>query len=394
MTDAAAELARNLLCRRVDSLEDWNKLQPHWNRLLERSAESTPWQSFEHLSCWWRHLHDGRALRIYVVEAQGEPLLILPLQLTNAVNSGVRVRWLEPIGMLDDINRPQFALGGGDWALRRLALSALWNDRREWDGLRIDERPVAGDDAQVLRQFAATRGLLFRELPFHPCPYLQLDGTWEQFQRSTGTRLVKNLRAAQRKLEKHGKISLRIYQDPAAIEAGFEIFLAIQQYSWKHLEGIGLSRSLAYRSYYRDFLREMSQLQQARILALFVDQQPVAATIAVMAGNTYYAAQIVHDERCAESSPGTLLESMEFHDLFQQRRFHHYDFFGAALNNKLRWTKTVRETSRLILLQPTVKMRLLDTYWLNAKPVIKRLRATLRASQDDVEPILGDGVPF
>lgn len=62
--------------------------------------------------------------------------------------------------------------------------------------------------------------------------------------------------------------------------------------------------------------------------------RPIAATLALLEGSTYYSAHIAHDNEFARYSPGTLLESIELEDLMRERRFHTYDFLAGALQNK------------------------------------------------------------
>lgn len=381
------------VCRRVDDEVQWRELQPHWDRLLQRSAESTPWQGWDHLRIWWRHLGGDRLLRIYVVEAAGQPVLLLPLQISRSRHGPFTVRWLEPLGMMEEINRPHLGLGSADAEMWCCALSAVWSDRAEWDALRIDERPPADAEVDLLRDFAGAHGLHFDQLPFHDCPRLDLAGGWEAFQKGRSSKLKKNLRASRRELEKSGEVRLQIYTSPEEIDVGMDHMLAIQRFSWKHEQGIGLSRSPAYQAYYLELLKKRAERDGARIMVLFCGELPVAATIAVMEGRSYFSAYIAHDQRFGGASPGTLLESLEFEELFSGGRYVEYDFLGAALNNKRRWTDTARTTCRVVVTRPSLGMRLLHTWWLRLKPGWKALRRRAVKTAEAAPPP-GHYLPF
>lgn len=355
----------------------FDELRGAWNTLLDETPGATPWQSLEFTSSWWRHLHGDRQLRIVVVERAGRICLLLPLQVSTEVMLSMRVRMLEPIGMPDDINRPSFGLGRPDSEAWDAAGRALVAFRSDWDIMRVDERALDAPDVEALRRVAATHGLLFRSLPLHPCPSLSLTGTWDEYLQSRGSRMRKNLRAARRQLEAVGPLRLDDERAPERIDAAFDTALDVHRRSWKHTEGLGLAQSGAYRNFIRDMLRQMSQQGCARILILWSGTCPVAATIAFMRGDTYYSAFIAHDEAHARHSPGTLLESLEFEGLFREPSYKTYDFLGAALANKQRWTDVLTPTHRVLVMRPTLRTRLIDAWYFALKPAIRTVRSAL-----------------
>jgi CelD/BcsL family acetyltransferase involved in cellulose biosynthesis len=352
----------------------FDELRPVWNTLLDETPEATPWQSIEFASAWWRHLRGTRELRVVVVERDGRPCLLLPLQLGDVVMLSVRLRVLEPIGMPDDINRPSFALGRPDADALDAAMRALWSRHSEWDLLRIDERSPDAADVKALSRLASEHRLLFRTTPLHPCPSLTVSGSWEDYLQSRGQRLRKNLRASRRQLESVGPLRLEEIVAPDRIDTAFDVALDVFSKSWKQAAALGLAQSDAYRRFTREVLNAMAKQNRARILILWSGTCPVAATIAFTRGDTYYSAHIAHDEAHARASPGTLLESLELEGLFRSARYKTYDFLGAALANKRRWTDTLRPTWRVLVMRPSLRVRLIDAWYFRLKPAVRRLR--------------------
>jgi len=365
---------RGLHCRVLTRLGDWQDLQPWWDELLAGSADSTPWQSWDYLSRWWQHLSAGKELRLLVVERDGRPVLVMPLQISRRFEMlGLPVRMIEPIGMIMDVNRPRLALGALDPDTYRCAFEALWNIRRDWDLIRIDEKLSDDPEVALLRRFAAGHGLWYRDIFSHLCPYLDLRQSWEAYLDTRGRRMRKNLRASQRKLEATGPVQLREYSTPAEISRAYDHVLELHRASWKGRKGVEQSQSARYQAFYREWLDSLAQRGATRILVLFCGSRPAAATIAVTDGDTYYSAQIVHDERFRSASPGTLLEAMEIEGLMRSGRYRQYDFLGAFLNNKLRWTGTARSTSLVFVFRPSLRALLIECYYFRAKPAIKAL---------------------
>src|SRR5678809_304649 len=107
-------------------------------------------------------------LRIYVVERDGVPALVLPLQISYWRGIPfLPTRILEPVSMVMDVNRPRLALGAFDADAYRCAFDALFARRSEWDLIRIDEKPW--DDAEIyrLRDYALGKSWVFRQAFSH-----------------------------------------------------------------------------------------------------------------------------------------------------------------------------------------------------------------------------------
>jgi CelD/BcsL family acetyltransferase involved in cellulose biosynthesis len=372
LAHAAAAHSAGLRCRVLTDADDWQAVRAWWDALLARSEDPTPWQGWDYLSRWWRHLGEGKELRLLVVERDGEPVLALPLQISRRFEMiGLPVRMLEPVAMIMDVNRPRLGLGRFDPEAYHCAFETLWRRRGDWDVIRVDEKTAGDAEVALLREFAARHGLWYRAIFSHVCPWLDLRQDFDAYLRSRGSKLRKNLRAARRRLEAMGEVEIRTYDSPAGIREGFGLVLGLHRESWKRRERVEHSQSAAYQAFYAGWLDSLAARGCARILVLSCGGRPAAATIAVMRGDTYHSAQIVHDERFRAASPGTLLESMELAGLMREGRYATYDFLGAFLNNKLRWTDTVRATDLVFVFRPSLRTALIDAWYFRVKPLAK-----------------------
>ncbi|MCH8504805.1 MAG: GNAT family N-acetyltransferase [Ectothiorhodospiraceae bacterium] len=372
---------------RVTLIKDFaeaRRLAAVWDALYERTTGATPWQSWHWFEAWWTSMRGDAALCLVLVEDEtdGSPVLLLPLQRRIDRMLGLPVRILEPLGMPDEINRPRLALGECSPAALFAALAALQDTGSAtrgpgWDMLRLDEVTTEDWATEPLKAFSRRRNLGLHCVTQHPCPYLDLRQDWDTFLAGRGKKLAKNLRAAARRLETSGPLALQVAQTPAEIDEGFTTLLSIHECSWKQQAGIGFARGEGYAAYYRRFLSAMAVQGRARLLVLKAGEVAVAAAIGVTDGRDYYGAQIVHDSRYDQCSPGTLLEAMELEALMREQRFRYYDFFGAALNNKRRWTDTCRNTERWLLIRATPVTQLIRAYYFAFKPSVQRLRPYL-----------------
>ena len=367
--------------RKASDIQD---LRETWQALAQRTPGLAPWQQWEFAASWWPSvgMHPGgrnlRELRLILVRDQHGPVLLLPLQLSRRGRAGMR--WLEPLGMPDEIHRPRLGLGAPDAAAYEYALREIVSRRAEWDGIRIDEKVTDDAELALLRPCMDRTGLRERRARLHPCPYLAIDQDWSRYLASRSSRLRKNLGSGLRKLQALGEVQLRSYRHPDEIREAVEILIQVTSRSWKSAAGIGLGSGEKYRDYFRDFADRMARTGEARAWCLFSGGRPVAATLAFTRGRTYYSCQIAHDREFDTCSPGTLLESMEMQALHEERSFEVYDFLGAALANKRRWTDTMDETLRILWLGNSLRARVFDAVYFLLKPALAAARSRLSRS--------------
>jgi CelD/BcsL family acetyltransferase involved in cellulose biosynthesis len=368
-----------LTCRVVRDLHAWADLRRVWDRLLEASPDRTPWQSYAFLTLWWRHLSGDRALRVFVVERGGVPCLALPMQVSRWRRlPGMPVRLLEPIGMIMDVNRPRLALGAFDEAAYRCAFDAIWSLGSDWHVVRIDEKPWDDRELALLRDYGVGRGCVFRQVFSHLVPYLDLRQSWATYLRSRSPKLRKNLKSARRKLEQRGAVTLASHDTELAVEEALQTVLDLHGRSWKRAKRVEHSRSEGYSEFFGDWVHHMATLGCCRILVLRCGGKPVAATVAFLDGDTYYAVQIVHDREFAACSPGTLLEAMEIEGLMNEGRFAKYEMMGSFLSNKMRWTETATASSHVLVLRRRVRTFALDAFYFFIKPYLRPLVVSLK----------------
>jgi hypothetical protein len=286
---------------------------------------------------------------------------------------GLPVRMLEPIGMIMDVNRPRLGLGALAEDAYRCAFDAIWSSHNDWHVARIDEKPWDDREVALLRDYALEHGCVFRQMFSHLVPYLDLRQSWQEYLRGRSQKLRKNLKASRRKLEQRGPVALERHDTEACVVEALDIVRELHARSWKRAKRVEHSRSEGYTGFFTDWVRHMASLGRCRILVLRCGAVPVAATVAFLDGDTYYSAQIVHDEEFGACSPGTILEAMEIEGLMNEGRFATYDMMGSFLSNKMRFTETATRSSHVLVLRRRVRTFALDAFYFFIKPYLRPL---------------------
>src|SRR4051794_17223330 len=146
----AADQARSQPSRiaRVEIVGDLAAAQPVW-RSLERSAFCTPYQRFDLLSAWQRHVGERESVEPFIAIASdrdGEPLLLLPLGVRRTCGvrvasflGGKHITFNMALWQGDFFNRATKAdldaLLAGLRAQGRADVLALTQQPRRWQGL-------------------------------------------------------------------------------------------------------------------------------------------------------------------------------------------------------------------------------------------------------------------
>lgn len=376
MSQTESDAAHRFDVKRITDFSAWNAISAQWDGVLRATPGYTPLQSFDFLATWWQHMAGDRVLWILAFhDEQGRIAGIAPLQISTRRILSKRYRVLEFIGMTEDILVPTMLFPERDRSQLYTALvDYLSQHRSAWDLIELDELATNDPVFGRLGEYSQGLGLIYREQPFHDCPFIQLtDETVASFRNGRSRKLLKNLRASERKLQASGATSIEIHRSAAEIVVGFQQLLEVERLSWKRQAQVGMSSDPRYETFYGRLLEVFARDHGARVLVLKCGDRPIAATMAILFDHIYCSLQIFHDERYARFSPGTLLELHEMEDLLRSGSARRYEFLGGALTNKLRWTESAVSTRCLRVRKPEIRTRLLDLYEFRAKPIAKRI---------------------
>ncbi|MDD9940620.1 MAG: GNAT family N-acetyltransferase [Myxococcales bacterium] len=385
----------------------WDALAPLWDPVLRRTQGYTGMQSYDFLRTWWHEMGDPHQLFILAFRRAGSLLGLAPLQIARRSLLGKPYRTLEFIGMPEEILLPGFLFPTEHApALRASLLECLAAHTREWDHIKLEE--IAANDPVLESLSALSRRcrLIHRVAPLHPCPYLDIsDGTdagVQRFWAGRSRKLVKNVRAAERKLRRSGEVAVQTYRTPEELDAGMGVFMAVEQRGWKRKQGLGMAADDRYEAFYRRLLQTFANHHGARIMTLSVAGQPISATAGILYDRVYCSLQIAHDDSFGRFSPGTLLEYYEMDALLRDGGVDRYEFLGGAPNNKFRWTSHKLDSVYVHARKTDVRTLAHDAYKYRARPLAKDLlsrgglsipqvRKTYRRIEQRIEKLLGVG---
>ena len=269
---------------------DLAAVEPVW-RSLQKDAVCTPFQTYEWLSAWQRHVgaRTGAGPCIVVArDSNGAPLFILPL----AVCTSGFARELIWLGSdLCDYNAPIFAkdaaerLRGADFAaIYKKIIRLLQSEPRgRHDLVRLDKMPpIVGGGPNPMLSLPTT----LNPSGSYVTPLL---GSWDEFykaKRSSSTR--RRDRSKRNHLAEAGEVRFVTAQDSAA---AIDTFAVLVEQKSKTFARHGIANLFArpgYLDFYRDLAADPATRDFVHISQLKVGDQIVAANLGLVFGRRYY----------------------------------------------------------------------------------------------------------
>ncbi len=280
------------------------ELAPHaarWNEL----ARGIPFRSWEWLESWWRYygFDDNRPssenqLLLLAVHAGGELVGIAPWYSHRSWAEGRTIRWLgsgevcsEYLSLLSSPNyedgvaealaawltdRSESAVedGGSAWDL--LELGGI--DREDRAMLRLASHLEAVGNAVHIRQ-----GI--------KCWRIALPSQWDQFLARLSKSHRKQIRRADQRLFKSGRVSVHRASDASQLTRAFDILADLHQRRWESLGKRGCFRSARFLGFHREAAFRLFAAGTAEVYWLECDGSPIAAEYHLIGDRTVYAYQ-------------------------------------------------------------------------------------------------------
>ncbi|MEX2123325.1 MAG: GNAT family N-acetyltransferase [Woeseia sp.] len=375
----------NITVSAVRDPRQWLSLKGGWDDLLQKTTDSNVFQSFEYLWQWWKHFGDWNELRVIVIRRGDSVIGVAPLMVEHFPIFGRVVRKLMFISAPMEMSRPKFIFGhDGDACLPAL-LAYLEDTADTWDVLDIDEQLLDETTGAVRAHFRKLRYLVAESGTV--CPYIVIERPWDRFLSGLSRKMRSNINRLRRKLDSTGEIRVRKIDSWPALDAALDTHCEIEERSWKAEKQLHISGDKSHFFFYKALARSFGREGNFELRLLEYDGKPLASTFGIVRDTVFQSLKIAHDSDYDKLSPGTVLESYELEDLFQED-ISRYEFMGSFLANKLRWTSTVCETTNIHVYQRQPRLMLFFFIFFVFK---RRVKAVLKKTGqfDKVDGFLG-----
>jgi CelD/BcsL family acetyltransferase involved in cellulose biosynthesis len=331
--------------------------EQQWRR-FERLADCTPFQTFDWLRTWQRHIGEPAQVQPLIAIASypdGETALILPLAIERH-RAGRRLCWLGQ--EFNDYNAPLLA---GDFSARVDAESfcAAWAELRTRvkadPALRHDMRQDLRQDLRhdwiELEKMPRTVGGQlnpFFHLPLAANPsgahYMQLGDDWEKFyrdKRSSATR--RRDRSKRKHLAEFGEIEFVTCTEPVEITHTLDTLMEQKRRLFAHRGIPNMFARPGWRQFFLDVASNPATRALVHVSRVQIGAVCAAANLGLVFGDTYYHLLSSYDDSpLAHYGPG----SLHLRELLAYAiglRLQRFDFTIGDEPYKLEWSDSELE---------------------------------------------------
>ncbi|MFH1502724.1 MAG: GNAT family N-acetyltransferase [Candidatus Eisenbacteria bacterium] len=346
--------------REFSDLED-HDLTSAWIALESSGACPNPFASHVWVRAWTAQFASDATPSVFVGYDGGTPVALAPLLTRPDGTVELPTNFLSLRG--------EFLLGDGE--IGPFVAEVLGRLRGEGRELVLRSVPADSRTRAGILACAKSAGYLVGESESRTSPYVELEGSWDDYAGTRTTKRVARWRKRVRKIEKIEGMSVRRFDESTDVDALVDAFIDTESRSWKERHGTSI-RGRGLESFYHTFCRALAHEGWFAPVWLERDGDMFAFLLTVVYGGAMYALKTSFDEKYSEFSPGTPLFYYTVTDGFE-RGYSKVDFLGEPSRWKSEWATGHREHVNIHMrpagLSGAVK-HLRDT---RVKPVAKKL---------------------
>jgi CelD/BcsL family acetyltransferase involved in cellulose biosynthesis len=338
-------------------------VEREWEGLAER-LDAAPFLRPGWFAAFGRAFEPG-PLRLACTRRGGRLVGILPLTERRGALAGP-VNWHTPAygGISEDAE-----------ATAALARHLLGSRARRLDlSFLLPGDPLAG----ALRAEAAARRLPVLERVVRRSPYIDLAGSWEEFEAALSAKRRANIRRRWRRLGERGEVTVELVDGSERLEALLAEAYAIEAAGWKGSGGTAIASQPQTERFYAELARWAAGRGWLRVWFLRLDGRALAFAYCLAQGGVLYGLKIGFEPEARPFAPGTLLTREMLVTAFGEG-LSRYELLGQPDPYKLDWTDAVDDLTRVQVFARTPSGLFSLAKWRFGPPLVQRAQAALRS---------------
>jgi CelD/BcsL family acetyltransferase involved in cellulose biosynthesis len=347
---------------RVDIVASIDDVAEPWEELADAS-EAGPFVRPGWFRAWQSAF--GRDdVRVLVVTRSGSPVGVLPL-VRRATRVVSPTNWHTPAyGPVAQDEQAERALARHIPSILRSSVDLAFLD---------PSSAFAGELGRVAR----ARSLREVSRPILRSPYIDLEGTFADYEASRESKFRRELARRTKRLGELGEIEISFHDGTERLESLLAEGFAVEGSGWKTERGTAIAADPAADRFYRDAAAWASERGWLQLGFLRLDGRCVAFSYTIVLNDVVHVVKVGFDPEYRKFAPGTILTRANI-----ERAFEHgatrYDFLGDDDRYKLDWASEIRERVRIQLFARTPLGFASFAAWRYGRPAVKRALATVR----------------
>jgi CelD/BcsL family acetyltransferase involved in cellulose biosynthesis len=354
---------------KITTREGFAALEPVWNKLLEQSASNTLTLTYEWMTTWWEVFSEGRELYILLALVGNELIGIAPMLKRTVQHYGVLpFRRIEFLASGED-EADEICSDYLDFILKRgreevalkLILRYIYEKDTDWDEVLLTD--MSGDSVNLpfVKAFCEDRGIKVQQVRDEISIFLPLTKKFEEIINDISPSFRRKIRHDRKAFEAYGGV-MRLIENQAHFEEGFEALMELHKTRWMSRGGEGVFASEKFTRFHRLFAPKAIQHSWLKLYVACKNDKPIAAIYNFVYNNkVHYYQSGFRQENSGLQSPGVFMQAYAIEDAIQ-KGFEEFDFLkGREGSYKFRWLPQTRSLVQMRLSQSRTKEVLYHT---------------------------------
>ncbi|MGI8573291.1 MAG: GNAT family N-acetyltransferase [Solirubrobacteraceae bacterium] len=326
---------------RAEVLDRIAPLEAEWDALAE-SLGAGPFVAPDFIAAHWSAFGAGR-LTVVAVRRKGVLEAVLPLTRRGATARSIT-----------NAQSPQFGMLGAGVEIAHAVLHALTRTGISRVALSYVDR----DDPLIvaMHEHALERRWLLAEHMMLRSPYVELEGTIEDYRTRLKRSFKADLRRRTRRLAEQGEVTLDMCDGTSRLDALLSESWKLESAGWKGRSGTAIASLPSAQRFYGELARRAAARGRLRLFFLRLDGRALAFLFGLEQRSVLYLLKGGFDPDSARQSPGQqLLERVIEHGY--AAGLSRIELLGGDEPYKLHWTHSVHERISLQCFGPSVMRR-------------------------------------
>jgi CelD/BcsL family acetyltransferase involved in cellulose biosynthesis len=209
-------------------------------------------------------------------------------------------------------------------------------------------------------------------------PYIDLAGSWEEFEAALSRRRRANIRRRWRRLEERGEVTVELVDGTERLDAVLAEAYGIEAAGWKGEGGTAIASEHETESFYGALARWASERGWLRIWFLRLDGRALAFAYCLVQGGVLYGLKVGFEPDARPFAPGTLLTREMLVSAFADG-LDRYELLGQPDPYKLDWTDDIHDLTRLQVFARSPSGLASHATWKHGRPLIQRAGGAVRS---------------
>lgn len=338
----------------------FEQLQAEWDALLDDSAQDAFFLRWHWNWLWWQHFAPRRST-LHIVrctDGSGRLAGIAPLyRLQHQIFGVSSARELAMLGTGIELKTSEYldivARRGAERAVSQ-SMGACLKAHGAWDRLWLHRVP---EESKVIPH-------LLRELDGHvsstvcdSAPYVDTSVSWDDYKRSLGRSMRRNVDYYARRLFKKYTCEFRLVESDGDLESAINDLVRLHQMRWRSAAEAGVFSSPEVESFLREAMRRSQLEGRLRLWTLSLNGTVEAALVGFLDNGVLHYFQKGFNPEYAADDLGTAMLSLCIRASFDDPRVQSFDFMSGGAVYKRLWARHERVTVLHEVSRPNLRAR-------------------------------------